>query len=347
MRRLFPFVLIALAGAAAQDQQAQPFKSGVTMIQVPVTVRDHDGHAVANLEKQDFQLFDDGKPVEIAGFSVETPGGQAIPDRSLPSPDGLKSSAGAAKDMAQHFITYFFDDRSFGGFSLLKRIRDAAAKNMNESQPGDRVAIVTSSCSVTQDFTNDRAKLLEAIGRLQIAPPQICRFSGAVVFQIELLKDIVKRMANLPGRREILVVSGGFWIAVDSRSNQLPNLIDSALQAKVVIDSIAVGGITENTGWGAATPNNGMSGDVQYSIPNSGNGQALIDLAHGSGGAYVTGNDYDLSFRRLSTPECHYVLAFVPTAKDGKFHQLKVKLEKKGKYTVEARNGYYAPEGAQ
>lgn len=53
-------------------------------------------------------------------------------------------------------------------------------------------------------------------------------------------------------------------------------------------------------------------------------------------------------FRRLSTPECHYVLAFVPTVKaDGKFHQLKVKLEKKGKFTVEARNRYYAPARAE
>jgi hypothetical protein len=42
------------------------------------------------------------------------------------------------------------------------------------------------------------------------------------------------------------------------------------------------------------------------------------------------------------------VLSFVPTAKaDGKLHQLKVKLEKKGKFTIEARNGYYAPERAE
>jgi len=39
------------------------------------------------------------------------------------------------------------------------------------------------------------------------------------------------------------------------------------------------------------------------------------------------------------------VLSFVPPEKtDGKFHQLKVKLEKKGKFTIEARNGYYASE---
>jgi hypothetical protein len=119
------------------------------------------------------------------------------------------------------------------------------------------------------------------------------------------------------------------------------------VHAKVVINALDPGGATESTGWGAATTSSGMNGDVQSNFPYSADPQVLIDLAHATGGAYVTGNDYDLNFRRLSTPKCHYVLAFVPTAKDGKFHQLKVKLEKKGKFTVEVRNGYYAPEGAQ
>jgi hypothetical protein len=51
-----------------------------------------------------------------------------------------------------------------------------------------------------------------------------------------------------------------------------------------------------------------------------------------------------LSFRKLATPESHYLLGFVPTAPaDGRFHQLKVKLEGSRKLTVEARSGYYAP----
>jgi hypothetical protein len=69
----------------------------------------------------------------------------------------------------------------------------------------------------------------------------------------------------------------------------------------------------------------------------------LVDLAHGTGGTYVTGNDFALSFRKVATPESHYLLGFVPTGKaDGRFHQLKVKLENAHKLTVEARNGYYA-----
>ena len=86
-------------------------------------------------------------------------------------------------------------------------------------------------------------------------------------------------------------------------------------------------------------------GGAQPYVPSTVLPLVLVELAHGTGGTYVTGNNYELNFRRLSAPECHYVLAFVSTAKaDGKFHQLKVKLVKKGKYTVEARNGYYGPE---
>ena len=74
----------------------------------------------------------------------------------------------------------------------------------------------------------------------------------------------------------------------------------------------------------------------------------LVDLAHGTGGTYVTGNDFALNFRKLATPESHYVLGFIPDAKaDGHFHQLKVKLEKAHKLNVEARNGYYAPQHSE
>jgi hypothetical protein len=74
----------------------------------------------------------------------------------------------------------------------------------------------------------------------------------------------------------------------------------------------------------------------------------IVELARSTAGTYVTGNDFGVNLRKLSTPESHYVLSFVPSAKaDGKLHQLKVKLETKGKFTVEARNGYYAPQRAE
>lgn len=348
MRTVLLFGLISLCGAAAQEQSLQTFKSGVTMIEVPVVVRDRDGHAVGDLTKDDFQLFDNGKRVEIASFSVDKPGRQTIPSRSLPDPDGAAKPATAAAtvDVPERFITYFFDDRSLGGIAILSGIRDAAAKQLNALQPGDRVAIVTSSCNIMQDFTNDRAKLLETLSRLQLAPPQVCRVSRVQVLQIELLKDVVKRMANLPGRRDIILISGGFWVDY-TRSAQWTDLIDAAVRSKVIINALDTGRVTESAGAGAAgmdpRPADATRNFFDVTLP-----LVLVDLARGTAGTYVTGNDFGVNLRKLSTPESHYVLSFVPSAKaDGKLHQLKVKLEKKGKFTVEARNGYYAPERAE
>src|ERR1700690_174218 len=120
MRTVLLFGLISLCGAAAQEAP-QTFKSGVTMIEVPVVVRDRDGHAVGDLTKDNFQLFDNGKRVEIASFSVDKPGRQMIAGRSLPDPDGAAkpAAAGAPIDVPERFITYFFDDRSLGGITIL------------------------------------------------------------------------------------------------------------------------------------------------------------------------------------------------------------------------------------
>src|SRR5580692_7768557 len=59
------------------DEQAT-FKSRVDLVMVPVVVRDGKGKPVAGLKKEDFQLFDRGKPQNISRFSAEKAGGQNI-----------------------------------------------------------------------------------------------------------------------------------------------------------------------------------------------------------------------------------------------------------------------------
>jgi VWFA-related protein len=345
MRAAYTFVAIvaAVSGAAAQTQSGETFQAGVTMIQVPVVVRDHDGHVVAGLGKDDFELFDNGKLQEIAGFSVENAASQVAPDRSVDAnASGAPAAGGTGMEIPARFVTYFFDDVTLRDPGDMTRIRDAAARQLGALQPGDRAAIFTSSCRVELDFTNDRAKLQAALARLEVRPSQLCRVSQAQTLQVTLLRAVLSKMSKLPARRQIILVSSGFFVGHD-RSAEEAELIEAAIRSKVSIDAIDAGETTDFTGSGAATA--AMSSKPRYANPS--NPIVLVDLAHGTGGAYLTGNDFGVSFHKLATPESHYLLSFIAAKADGRFHQLKVKLKESHKMSVEARNGYFAGQRAE
>ncbi len=334
---LFALIVISLSSAAAQTDSDATFKAGVTVIQVPVTVRDHEGHVVSNLAKDDFQLFDNGKQQEIIGFSVESPGSKA-PDRSVANPNApMHPSDSPVVDIPERFIAYFFDDISFRDVGDLTRLRDAATKQIGAIQSGDRMAIFTSSCRVSIDFTNDQAKLRAGVARLVLNPTAICRASLPQKIQLELLKGLVRRMANLPGQRDVILISPGFFVGAD-RANEQADLIDKAAAAKVTIHAMD---ILERSGFDSQDPNGQRGGGGN--LPS--NPEVLTEIAHGTGGTCIPSSDYAASFRKLSTPESHYVLGFIPSGKpDGRIHQLKVKLENSRKLTVEARKGYLASQ---
>ena len=67
------------AAEIASHEEATTFKVNVKLVTVRVVVRDAQGHAVGNLHKEDFELFDNGKPQAISHFSVEQPGSHRLP----------------------------------------------------------------------------------------------------------------------------------------------------------------------------------------------------------------------------------------------------------------------------
>jgi VWFA-related protein len=137
------------------------FQSKVNLVMVPVVVRDRDGHAVGNLTKDDFELVDKGKPQVIAKFSVEkaplAPGQPAKPDLSIGGPD---NSPG-------RFVVYLFDDLHTD-FADLTRVQKAAVQHVSTAlQPTDRTAIITTSGRGNLDFTDDKAKVQDAVMRIR------------------------------------------------------------------------------------------------------------------------------------------------------------------------------------
>jgi VWFA-related protein len=142
-----------------------PLESRVNLVPIRVVVRDAKGQVVGNLRKEDFQVFEDGKPQDISHFSVETP---ASFTQTFVRPDALPGTPESDKPPADfvppsRFVALLFDDAHVAMADLLQA-RIAATRYVDEAlQPTDRVAVFTVSGQSQIDFTKDRDKLHSAL----------------------------------------------------------------------------------------------------------------------------------------------------------------------------------------
>jgi VWFA-related protein len=161
---------------------------------------------------------------------------------------------------------------------------------------------------------------------------------------LQVLKKAITDTAAMPGRRSIVLVSAGVPALTADAEGKTSALIEQAVQAGVVVNTLDASGLPSNI---AATANS--NGTIAERIQlASGEAQArsgvMADLAYGTGGTFFHNNtDMNEGFRRTAEmPEYIYVLGFSPQKLDGKFHKLKVALTAKEKLSIQARPGYYA-----
>ena len=170
-----PAILVAVFCVAGQTPEAPEIHAhedapsfhirvDTNVVSVPVVVRDYSGHAVGNLEKRNFHVFDDGKPQEISGFRVETSNVSARAKGTNPS--GTAPLI-AAPTLPHRFVGLFFDDLHLDTEEVT-RLRQASIRYLTESvDPEARVALFTSSGTNAVDFTSDRQKLEAAIAKIE------------------------------------------------------------------------------------------------------------------------------------------------------------------------------------
>jgi len=170
------------ASAAAPDKNASEmasheapasFKVSVRLVLVRAVVRDPQGRAIGTLNKDDFQLFDNGKPQIIKHFAVEQPGGSPAtpqaPTAVAPALATAPAVSPAPPQIPDRFVIYLFDDVHLENKYLLPS-RAAAERHIATLRPTDRAAVFTTSGQGNIDFTDDRARLHEALLRIQPHP---------------------------------------------------------------------------------------------------------------------------------------------------------------------------------
>ncbi len=152
-------------------EEKPTFKVNVNLVLVRVVVRDHDGQAIGNLSKDDFQLFDNRKLQSISQFSAEQLGAKPAGKAEVHE----KSEAGETQpesgklEVPENYFAYLFDDVHLT-FGDLAQARNAAERHLAAMRPTERAAIFTTSGQTTLDFTDDRASLHDALLHLHPRP---------------------------------------------------------------------------------------------------------------------------------------------------------------------------------
>jgi VWFA-related protein len=173
--------------------------------------------------------------------------------------------------------------------------------------------------------------------------------AGQRMYRNELgfMRLVVSKMSPLPGERILILISPGFLTPSGEAMELISQILDVAARGNVIINAIDSRGLyttnLEASERNAGSPLASMVEEQNNAVSMTADEGVMAALADGSGGRYVRGhNDLEAGIAGLfAAPEYFYLLSFPVHKPNGKYHELKVKVNRDG-MSVQARRGYVA-----
>jgi VWFA-related protein len=377
---LFACSFAVLLGTVSQAQQPSAptrgadqavFRLSVSLVQLDAVVTDKKGRHVSTLGRDDFEVYQDGRPQPIVAVSyvdtddgwVDTSGLPPLPVEALKPEDARRVIAVVVDDLRMSFESIYYARRGIGQFFD------------RQFQPGDLGMLVTTSGAGVSQLTYSPKILKAASSRLRyslwnvqaasaLAPIDgVIGFDGAQGNYLERtfaesailrIADAISAVKKLPGRKSVVLVSEGFSVFGFGWDNSyiremLQRLVDRSNRAGVVIYAVDPRGLVVTGLTAADSP--GADG-ARVSAMRS---DALRDSQDGlryvtgetGGFAVVNSNDLSAGFGRIMADQRgYYLIGYQPEAgtlsfkSDQQFRRVKIKVKPKG-LKIRTRAGFY------
>jgi VWFA-related protein len=132
----------------------------VDLINIDVYATDRNGRRVTGLKKEDFEVLDDGRRVEITNFSAPEAGAGAVSSKGGKHAAKEAPKADPAPEEPWNLVV-FVDDLNIAPAHRARALRQLGEFLDREVAPGDRVMIATYDMGlhIRVPFTSDRATL--------------------------------------------------------------------------------------------------------------------------------------------------------------------------------------------
>jgi VWFA-related protein len=299
--------------AGPQNDAPRPatFSTTTNLVVVDVTVSGRDGAPVTHLTKDDFLVYEDGKPQNVASCDLQKLESKPIAapptlkDRTEapgpPKPQAVAAAGDAQTFQDRRLIVMFFDLSSMQPPEQIRAV-DAAIKFLGtQMTASDMVSVMVfgSALKTVQDFTGDRDLLISTIRGFHIGESSELTSmsdtgadsedqSGLYVAdetefnifntdrKLVALEDAARRLSLYPQKKALVYLSSGVEKTGVDNQSQLRATINAAVRANVAFYPIDARGLTASAPGGDAS----QAGAVGSKLYSGAGQRALRDSFH-------------------------------------------------------------------
>jgi Ca-activated chloride channel homolog len=174
VRQIFLWISLLAPATFLWAQAPTVFRADARLVEVYATVRDNHGRYLDGLEKERFQVLDNGEPQPLVAFESD----------------------------AKRLSCAILIDTTGSMTAVLPMVKNSVIRLMDELRDDDAVAVYSFSTSLNrlQDFTTDKAAAKQAILRTRAAG-QTALFDA--------ISDLAHEIAPRNGKKAIIVFTDG------------------------------------------------------------------------------------------------------------------------------------------